>query len=423
MSNNTSGPAPRQDRRTPRNTTPSTTPNEPTPRRFGGRFLSVILGIIAFVVVVLLFIFVCGVLHPWNTNEDDVETQVTPTPSASAPASLQDANDAVTVADGALDWPYPIPYSGLLVESSDYSTVTVDNSTNDVIPIFEIGSLLPVGSDLGKRLTSDSINVPLPEPTVDAIIARILAEPDYAAMVCSGLYSTVFHTVLGDVSLAANNPWLKDCGASVTKVNDWAGAASNTVQGQADHVQYAKSAALVAELVERLTVQGTGERTTFSNYHLAVTGPNNIIMVNPKAPETTIPEFELNPLQYTGQFIFMGIGIKGLEPECDPIGFNIGTGGIVNKAGDGGDGRFARFACPPLTPPQPPTTDCVYGLNPDGECIPPKPQDLTQSHPDGIPPAPVTPVQPVQPPVAVEPPVVVVQQPNQGGGGTEVVTG
>ncbi|CAN5386689.1 hypothetical protein BH10PAT4_BH10PAT4_2820 [soil metagenome] len=420
MPNNTSGPAPRQARRTPRNTTTTTTSAETAPRLSGGR----ILGIIALVVVILLIIAVV-VFRPWSTK-DGAQTQVTPTPSASAPATLQEANDAVTVADGVLDWKYPVRYS-LLVKSFGYKTVTVDNSTKDVIPVFEIGSLLPVGTDLGKRLTSDSVNVPLPEHTVEAIIARILAEPDYAAMVCSGLYGTVFHTVLGDVSLAANNPWLKGC-ASVTKINGWAGTASNAVQGQADHVQYTKSAALVAELVERMTLLGTGERTTFSNYHLAVTGPNNVIMVNPKAPEATISEFELNPFQYTGQFIFLGIGIKGVEPGCDPIGFNIGSNGLVNADGNGGDGRFARFACPlttptPPTPSTPPTSDCVYGLNPDRECIPSKPNDLAQTHPDGIQPAPVTPVQPVQPPVAVEPPVVVVPQPNQGGGGTVEVQG
>jgi hypothetical protein len=377
-----------------------------------------------------------GASTPTPSASASSSTTPTPKPSSTAPASatLQQANASVTVKSGALNWTYPARNLQLVMSSPfGFTSLPVDQVDNkgkvvgtDVIPVFQTASTQPTTGDQ-PRLFSDAVAPAWCGQSIDSVSACVLGFPDYAAMVCTGLYNDgVFHTAIGDVSLPANNPWLADCGSSAAQINDWAGHAENA--NTAGLVQYAKTTAKLVELLTLLTVTGKGDGTTVLNYHLAVVGPNNVFTVNPyAAPGATIPEFELGP-NYTGKSLFMNVSIKGQPIGCDPIGFNIGFGGIVDKHGNGGDGRFARFACPP-TPPAPTTytppsgPGCIYGLNSDGECIPPKNADPNQTHPTEKPIAPVNPVQPVQPHVDPNPPVVVVPQIDQGGGGNGVVTG
>lgn len=361
----------------------------------------------------------------------------TPSPSASPGVTLKDANAAVTVKPGDLNWTYPDRYIQLIKDAPvalGFSTMPVDRVNKkgevvgkDVIPVFQTASTQPTIGEY-PRLYTDAVAPAWCGSSVEATTTCILVYPDYGAQVCTFLYNTpAFHTAVGDISLAENNPWMEDCGSDIAYVNDWAGHAESA--NTAGLVQYAKTLAKVAEVFNLLIQTGTGDGTPVLDYHLAVVGPNNALTVNVYAAVgATIPEFEIGP-QYTGQWRFMNISIKGLQVGCDPIGINIGFGGIVDKHGNGGDGRFARFACPP--PPSAPPTytpppsgpGCTYGLNPDGECIPPKVADPNQTHPTAKPVAPETPVKPVQPYVDPNPPVVVVPQVDQAGGGNGHIEG
>jgi hypothetical protein len=368
-----------------------------------------------------------GVSAPTSTSS--ATSTSTPTPSE----SLDDANAKVTVTvDKGWSWDYPNRYAELVKKSFGADSTTLINGD-------EIPKIRTCSHDVTVKLWIDAVCGPLPESTRDVVVARVLMDADYAYMVCNGLYNTVFQTPLGDISFAENNPWMKEIGCDDTsQINDNAGKLVND-RTKAGELVSAKKLALIAELVERLHVTATGDGTPAWSYHLLVDNSSgSVTYVNPDDPENTVPEFELDPLSYTGQFLFMDITLKGVPNDCDSVGFNIGYNGVVNAKGRGGDGRFARFECPPPAPPttgctncgstKPPCTVtgncCPYQLNADGQCIPPKDKSIKQPIPSDKPSAPVTPVEPSAPPVDPNPPVVVVPQVNQGGdSGSTHVTG
>ena len=344
-----------------------------------------------------------------TSPSDNISTsEPSETPSAS-PNAPNEVVDDLTVDPNDYTWSYPDRYAEL-VKSSGFQTEQVNG---DEFPVFVIGSTQP------GRLWIDAIGPALPEQTLDAVIARILAEPDYGYQVCNGLYNTVLPTPYGDVALLDPNSWLEEC-ADITQTNDWAASAMNGTPAQ--RLQSAKELALVAMLLERLTVIGIGDGTTAFNYHLVVNGDGSILAVNEHNPSGTIPEFEFNPLQYEGQFILLGVAIKGHPIGCTFIGFNVGWDGLA------GDGRFALINNCELPPPPvvctsnctpPPLCPPGQVRNIDGECAVPKPDTPEgYEYPTDTPRAPVTEVRddpPVVYTVPPEPPVVT--QPNEGGDG------
>ena len=387
----------------------------------GINWINVVIGVVigcAFIVIVL---FVAIFIKGWSSSSTNESMLVAPSASpSSTPDSSHDPDadnqdqtkgpdaDDLTVDPDDYAWSYPDRYAEL-VKSYGFQTEQVNG---DEFPVFVIGSIQP------GRLWTDAIGPALPEQTLDAVIARTLAEPDYGYQVCNGLYNTVLPTPYGEVALLDPNSWLEEC-ADITQTNDWAVNAMNGTPAQ--RLQSAKELALVAMLLERLTVIGIGDGTTDFNYHLVVNGDGSILAVNEHNPSGTIPEFELNPLQYEGQFILLGVAIKGHPIGCTFIGFNVGWNGLA------GDGRFALINNCELPPPVVEcTSDCTpLPPCPPGGCPVPKPNTPAgYDYPTDTPQAPVTEVKKDPPVVYTVPPddPPVVTQPNEGGDGDGTVT-
>lgn len=274
-----------------------------------------------------------------------------PTPTASASASpstdattaadvQQDVNDAESSATldetlwGHLTWEYPTRYTTLITKYyGEKAMVTEKDVTH---PDFVVGSNLP-----GKTWT-DSVRPPLSTKSIEEVYAHILMEPDYGWQVCSGLAHS---SITDGKSLLELNPWLKECN-DPAGINDWAQAA---VDGSpADQLVAAKKLVLVVMLLEQLHNESVGENATSLNYHLVVGEEGGAMTVNPNNPDA-IKEFELNPVQYKGEFVTVELTFKGQTGCWLKVGFNTG------------DGRFAGFTCetPKTTPP--PTTTTTPG--------------------------------------------------------------
>jgi hypothetical protein len=307
------------------------------------------------VLLIGLTLVVTGCSSGFKVNDDAAVSSTPPSVSASpspsatpsesptpAPSGNTTATN-LTVDRSSFAWDYPDRYVDL-VRSSGYSKFNIYQG--DEFPAFQVGALQP------NRLWTDAVGPALPEQNLNAVIVNVLTRPDYGYMTCNGLYSTVLSSMDGDVNLFAQNPWLGDC-ADITKTNDWTAAAMNGTDVQ--KLDIAKKLALVASLLERITMMGVGDGTTVLNYHLVVNGPGGVTVVTEQyGPDGSIPEYELNPVQYSGKFILLGITYKGHPYGCTFIGFNVGADG---KAGDG---RFAIVnTCPPPPPPPTHVTTCA----------------------------------------------------------------
>ena len=170
----------------------------------------------------------------------------------------------------------------------------------------------------------------------------VLGSPDCAAQVASGLYRLPVigldgtTTTLGTLSL-----WLDEFKDEAT-LNDWAQSAMDS-EG-ADRIEYARKLVLIAVQLERFTHSEDVEkgRETSYNFHAVVDGTGGTLSVDESNPWDTIPEFELSPRQYKGDFITYRVIYKGYEGCWSEFGINIG------------DGRFAGFPCKTPTPePEP----------------------------------------------------------------------
>ena len=264
----------------------------------------------------------------------DPTTNPSPDPSAN-PTGDGDANAMANVAAPSVldDWAYPTKYVEL-VQKYGYTTQTFNGQS---FPVFKIGSLAD------DTVWPDSVRGPLTTKSAEEVFAHVLGEPDYCAQVAVGLSSTDFVAPNGDIiSVKNNNPWFKEMlPVDIADVNNWAVDVMSGNQGK--QLQAAKKCALVATLLQQLYDGGVLNLTTALNYHVA-TGDS--LTVNASNPFGTIREFELNPVQYTGEFVVLEFRLKGQPSVCEnQILFNTG------------DGRFARPVCtlPPTSTP-PPTT-------------------------------------------------------------------
>lgn len=362
---NTSSPKPRAKKATSASeTTTVTTSTDSAPRRNSWS----IFGFIALVIVIVLCI-VLAVLHPWSTN-GDAHTQITDTPRASASPDNQnaqateDANaQATVVVPSILDnWSYPEQYL-TLVKKFGYDTSSYDNNTqtkkdDQKFPTFVVGSL-----QTDKTIWPDSVRPPLTEKSLEEIVARTLAEPDYCAQNAVGLYNTSIVTPWGEtISFKANNPWLKKWfPTDASGINVW--AADVMSASPLEQLRTAKKCALVGALLYQFKDNGVQTLTTALNYHIATAAAATVYEGNPFG---SIRAFELNPVQYTGEFVVLEFQLKGWPSTCkNQILFNTG------------DGRFARPVCtiPPShtdnsvpTPTPPPTNEAKNpALDPENQ--------------------------------------------------------
>lgn len=288
---------------------------------------------------------------PSPTNHPAVVTQ----------PSVTDAESSATLDEslwGHLTWKYPTRFVDLV---NKYSATTGGMTTTDKVtrPTFMVGSNLP------GRVWTDSVRPPIATKSMEEIYAYILSEPDYGAHVGSGLAHS---SIVGGKSLLELNPWLKEF-ADPAGINDWAQAAMDG--SPAEQLIAAKKLALVVMLLEQLNHESVGQHSTSFNYHLVVGEAGGAMTVNPNDPENTVKEFELNRIQYVGEFVTVQLTFKGQTGCWLQVGFNTG------------DGRFAGFNCetPTVTPPPSPgcvvtithscTTTNTPGCKEKNNCVPP----------------------------------------------------
>jgi hypothetical protein len=259
-----------------------------------------------------------------------------PTPSQKADESKTATKQATVVAPSILDnWAYPEEYLAI-ANKFGYGTTPYDNKTkkdNQKFPTFKIGSIRT-----SQTIWPDSVRPPLTEKSRDEIVARTLAEPDYCAMNAVGLYNTSIVSPSGEIiSFKANNPWLSEWfPTDASGINDWAAHAMSG--SPLEQLRTAKKCALVGTLLYQFKDNGVQNNLVTSlNYHIANA---DSATVNASNPVKTIREFELNPMQYTGEFEVLEFQLKGWPSKCEnQILFNTG------------DGRFARPNCTPTPPP------------------------------------------------------------------------
>lgn len=278
-------------------------------------------------------------------------TAAAPTPSPTSVAPLT-PTEQVKV-DPAAANVYPDRYLTLLKDRG-YKIESVDGQQ---LPVFATCS-----TEYDKKQWTDAICPKLDPKDRASVIVRILASPDYAAHVASGLSRVELIQLDGKkASLKEINPWLEEF-SDPAKINDWAQSAMSA-QGTA-RVDAARKMAAIAILTDRFSDGGVqGGRETAFNYHLA-DGKGGSLAVDPTNPMGTIPEFALSPKQYKGEFVVFRVTYKGYEGCFAEFGINTG------------DGRFAGFTCEqpkpekPTTPqpPQPPKENVCTA--PSGEQFP-----------------------------------------------------
>ena len=249
---------------------------------------------------------------------------------------------------------YPERYLDIL---RDYG-YTIEEVDGQSIPVFESCS-----DKYEEKVWTDAVCAPLDPKDRTSVLARILGSPDYAAHVASGLGKLEVTTLDGTViPLVEINPWLKEFVDPAT-INDW-GQSAMGAEGTA-RIEYAHKMVLVAILVERFTDKGVqGDRETAYNFHVVTSGEGGSLAVDESNPFGVIPEFELSPNQYRGEFIVFEVTYKGQNGCYGSFGINTG------------DGRFAGFTCktpepvpavqPEPEPSNPPTDECVQPANPGG---------------------------------------------------------
>jgi hypothetical protein len=289
--------------------------------------------------------------------------------------TVEDLEDRLTLDEslwGDLSWEYPQEYADL---AREYGYDTQELSGEE-FPVFVIGSTLP-----GKHDT-DSVRPALAEKSADQVYAITISEPDVGFQICSGLAHS---RIEGGKALIELNPWLEEC-ADPAFINDWAEAAKSGTK--AEQLIAAKKLVVVAMLMERIGSTDTSTDSTAFNFHLVWQENGGTLSVNPKNLDA-IPEFELNPAQYTGEFVMFEVTLKGQQGCWLRIGINTG------------DGRFAGFNCGTDEPPgepgcaepcgtTPPCVTCVDDrkgtevpaeTDPDGTVESPAPAPTTPAAP------------------------------------------
>jgi len=235
---------------------------------------------------------------------------------------------------GAMDWEYPAEYAEL---AREYGYDTQEYSGEE-FPVFV------AGTSLRGALNTDSVRPPLAEKSADQVTAIILSEPDVGAQAASGLANHP-GTVNGKTLLELS-PCLLTEFKDPASLNDWADAAINGTE--AEQHTAAQKLLLVALLFERVGSTGVAIESTAFNFHVVWADEGGTLAIDPADP-WGIPEFELNPSQYEGEFVMYEVTLKG-QTGCW-LRFGINTM----------DGRFAGFACPtpevPVTPETPTTPE------------------------------------------------------------------
>ena len=315
----------------------------------------------------------------WAATFAAPEPTASATPAASDDASSVDPEEQVTTDETDIPDTYPQRYLDVLRDNG-YELEEVEGQT---IPVFVAKSTM-----YEEKLWTDAVCLPV--GSHDEVLAMVLGSPDCAAQVASGLYRLPVigldgtTTTLGTLSL-----WLDEFKDEAT-LNDWAQSAMDS-EG-ADRIEYARKLVLIAVQLERFTHSEDVEkgRETSYNFHAVVDGTGGTLSVDESNPWDTIPEFELSPRQYKGDFITYRVTYKGYEGCWSEFGINIG------------DGRFAGFPCKTPTPepePEPtptPTTPPPAGkfcTAPDGTKYPEgdercnpvdKPDELNPDEPEGV---------------------------------------
>ena len=261
-------------------------------------------------------------------------------PASNKTPTVKDAESSATLDEslwGHLTWKYPTRFVDLITKYNGAAGMTTTDKVTR--PTFVVCSNLP------GRVWTDSVCLPIASKSMAEVYANILTKPDYGAHVGSGLAHS---SIVGGKSLLELNPWLKEF-ADPAGINDWAQAAMDG--SPAEQLIAAKKLVLVVLLLEQLNHESVGQHSTSFNYHLVVGQDGSAAMTvdpkNPNGPEDTVKEFELNPIQYVGEFVTVQLTYKGQTGCWLQVGFNTG------------DGRFAGFTCvpPTVTPPtKPPTT-------------------------------------------------------------------
>ena len=267
----------------------------------------------------------------WAATFAAPEPTASATPAASDDASSVDPEEQVTTDETDIPDTYPQRYLDVLRDNG-YELEEVEGQT---IPVFVAKSTM-----YEEKLWTDAVCLPV--GSHDEVLAMVLGSPDCAAQVASGLYRLPVigldgtTTTLGTLSL-----WLDEFKDEAT-LNDWAQSAMDS-EG-ADRIEYARKLVLIAVQLERFTHSEDVEkgRETSYNFHAVVDGTGGTLSVDESNPWDTIPEFELSPRQYKGDFITYRVTYKGYEGCWSEFGINIG------------DGRFAGFPCKTPTPePEP----------------------------------------------------------------------
>lgn len=347
----------------------STSNTSSTPRR---RWPIIALVFVAIAAIVATIWFV-----PKGATNGDATPQVTETAGPTNGATDNpNAGDSDTPPDPEdvpwqlANWPYPGQYADL-AKKYDYGIQkndngTPDDKTDDIrFPIFVIGSL-----ETDKTIWPDSVRGPLTVKTLEELVARTLAEPDFCAMNAVELYNVEL-TSGGTVVWSGKDEmsWVpKWFPVTEAGINEWAAQA----MGSSPKAQYvtAQKCALVAATIEQVFVDKgvMGNITTRLNIHIKETDAKQ---VDPANPFGHVREFEQNPIQYTGEFLVLAYELKGQVAACEAqVMWNIG------------DGRFALPDCTPKVTTPPPgggSSWCPYPkvVNSIGECVTGKSSDAS----------------------------------------------
>ncbi|GEM_PF-3326344 len=277
--------------------------------------------------------------YGWHLPGISSEHEETPAPEPTEELAVDEADVPDT---------YPQRYLDILRDNG-YELEEVEDQT---IPVFVAKS-----TKYEEKLWVDAVCLPVADR--DAVLAMVLGSPDCAAQVASGLYRLPIIGLDGKTtSLGEISPWLAEWSDPST-LNDWAQSAMDS-EG-ADRIEYARKLVLIAIQLERFSDGGVEKRETAYNFHAVVDGTNGTLAVDESNPWGTVPEFELSPRQYKGDFVIFRVTYKGYEGCWAEFGVNTG------------DGRFAGFTCETPTPE----------VTPEAEDDNPGPEQKYCTAPDG----------------------------------------
>jgi len=301
--------------------------------------------------------------------------------------------------DDDLDYEYPQSFLDL-VKKYGYKTEIING---EEVPVLVAGTTKSVED----KISTDAILAPLIDRSPEEVMAHMLAEPDYAGHIISGL----FRTPIGDTTFGAmtnNSKWMTTW-EDPADIDDWAEAA---IAGD-DEIRLlaAKKIALPVFLLKHLIDSGIQDDSAIFHFRLTVETSGGVLDINQSAPEEDIPEFALVTEPYNGTFLVLEVIYKGQTTCTMRVGINVM------------DGRYAYLGCK-APPPEvgcvtcvvtPPCYTCLTGKN--GH-IPYAGMDDTEDSGEGIEPPAPAPTEPPSPPAPVittPPPPPPVVQPDEGG--------